>query len=463
MSARDWEHASRLTKRGGMTSEWANFDNGVWIGYTTPDTVTAFQCGESEAPSSAYTQACAGRLAGNDSALGQTNSALQFQPTSDGNATVYVAFGERQSDVSALLDYAHDRGFGSLRHETETYWREWLARATLPNTQDSELLDLCRQSLMAMAMAMDRYSGAMIRAPFTQPPLALDWPRHGAWMTYAWDMAGFHDLAEKHALFYVDCFRKTSQRGKPLGSLPAALFADRTEALPHLVLDLQAVAWTLWSFCRHAEFLDPESQEAFLSKVWPGFDLGAEFLVAWKDDRSGLPLHAFDPTVWRDAQTPNDLLCAYMGMDCAVAIAKRLRYDRPNWEQRSRELESLARYHCFDAAGQWRIENPIRFWATAVVPLDDPRWDAPADNALQELPSLDGYAAARTLCDLAALWQNRPDRLAQLRPHLAPTLGQILPFPSLQTTGFAPSRVPDTVDTSLCYISALLAFPASTR
>ena len=461
--AATWAQAERWASEGALGRGAASFGEGVWIGYRGAQSVAELQCGTVGSIDSAFRQATEGRLQGDTAAVGQCSACLALIPEQQGEsyrATVYVAFGAKRGAVDATLRYAGATGYADLARETRAFWERRVAPATLPASDDERLLDMCRRCLVTIMLAMDRSTGAIVRCPSTQPPLALDWPRHGFWTTLALDMAGYRALAEQHTRFYCEAVRRKSARGKPRGSLPSACYANHAEGLPHVVLESQAAAWMLAAFWRHALFLDVEARRAYLESIWDTAELAAEFLVSWADSRTGAPLHSFHADRLRDARSIQLLLDTHMGVDSALSIAGALgRTYPPAWRERRSQLEALVKFDCI--SGQWELGEPIPFGLAEVAATVMPVSKHVEDEWLAALSERRGYRAARALCDIALAWRGKPDKLSQLQPLLIPVLDRALRN-GLQT-GHEETNTPvfpDALTAALAYIAAMVAYGA---
>ena len=449
-----WAEALELGARAAPTGRHPLFEDGVWIVYASGQDVAGFQCGREDDASSAFVQAGVGRLAGFPAACGQCDSAMALVPSPEGDvytATVLTAFGSNQDETTAALDYAMERGYAVLLRETEEYWRERLAPAILPACNDPAVVARSRRDLLTIIQCMDRNTGAIVRSPTPQPPLVLDWPRHGAWITWALDLAGRRDLAEKHTLFYCEAVRAKGKRAKPYGSVPAALYANHVEGLPHVIVEADAAAWVLGSFWRHACFLNGPPRRAYLNKVWDAAGRAADFLAGWTDGRTREPLHSFNPLHCRDMKSAGLLLTTYMGLDSALRIARALgRKEPPEWLRRRTELGVLILLPYLDEGRAHKADAMLPFWqdwqqeiAETVVPT----WDEIIEQRPANREGCSALETARLLCDAAMVWHQRPVKLATLKP--------------LLTTAFERTAPPDSLIAALELIAASLVYPAN--
>ncbi|MDQ1255626.1 MAG: hypothetical protein QG656_218, partial [Candidatus Hydrogenedentes bacterium] len=416
-----------------------------WIGYAS-DTVAGFQCGVENTASCAYAQACRGQLDGNTVAVGSCNSVVTpVMALVDGawTATVVAAFSASRPAVDEALNTAREAGPAALFGETAAYWRDTLAG--MPTVKDESLNRLARQCVATVLQCMDRNRGAI-----AQPPVSLDEPRDGFWLTLALDMAGFRDRAEAHTLFYGSVARREAALGMPLGSVPAASAADCLEGLPHVALNTDAAAWILGSFRQHAAFLDGDARKLYVSRVRETVQALGDFLVRWTDGQTGAPLASFDTGLLRDAQSIEKLMTALMGVGGAIALAEEAGQPvPPRWRQRNREMMALALVQCVDKDGRWKLDRLPPFWLPEIV-ASHAEPEAAAARRPGALEQLSGEAAARALCDLALAWRDQESRIETLRGVLKTVLARALERDSLDDGIPVP---PVAVRAALLYIA----------
>lgn len=424
-----WRRAEALASQGGPMEAWSELGRGVWIGCASPQDIVEMQCGEVATPSSALGQVMGDSLGGDTAAVGQCDYGLKLAPLPEGDAfvgQVFLAFGHTLDVVEGHLAFAERQGYEALRTQTDTYWREWLSRASPLKTSDADLEAAFSRCLLTLGMAVDATTGAVACGRGEGPAdsllakafeVPLDWPAAGAWVTLALDAVGLHDLARDHTLFYSRAVRTDGRRGRPVGSLPLALYANGDEALPHLLLGLDGAAWTLWSFGQHGALLEEVERTGYLTELWPSVEKLGDFLAGWSETVGGVPYHGFGVTEGRDRHALFDIPLVYVGMTEALKIAEALGHGKPQWVRRSRSLEALTFLHCLDDRGHWRLERTLPMGPSSEIPWSsDAQWRALVDAKQARLPQLAGYEAARALCEVALEWRETPQRLETLRP-----------------------------------------------
>lgn len=253
---------------------------------------------------SAWRDAQDGGLSGSPLAACHANAALARDLHFRGHraeATFYVSAAGTRDQAFALLQEA--RGGGSAQSQqqaAERWWEEWLAPARLPDTGDREVLRFARRALASLRTATDARTGAMVASVAAQPPYGLDWPRDGAFLNYALDLAGYTDLVTRHNLLYTRWQRKDWQPWSiafsfscdlsdpsypgcvPPGTFEMNYYAVEDPAIPggpfSFEIDTTGLAvWTLWD---HARFLqDAGERRGYLDAVCPAVALGADALA----------------------------------------------------------------------------------------------------------------------------------------------------------------------------------------
>jgi len=436
--AAHWRRAEELTREGGTLGEWAAIGEGAWMAYASPNHPVAFQCGSGGA--SAFGQVSQAQLAGRASAIAPCDSAVLLAPERVGDAfraTVFVGLGNDAGTCRDHLEFALGRGYEGLLADTDDYWASWLARSTAPATDDAGVSPLCARALLTMAQCTDRVTGGTIRAASAEPALALDWARNCAWITQAWDLAGYTEWAGRHTRFQCGAVRTVVRPGMPVGSMPAASYTDHTPGAPHVVLDTDATAWLLAAVEGHVRTLSSSARAESVEDVWDAVVASADFLAEWVDGRSRRPLQSFDFSLRRDSRSARLLLTHYMGLDSAIAIAGAGRRPAPEaWTRRKKELDVLIRFQFVGADLTWRGEEVLPFvratmaeeWKNPALPS----WDAPIEEGLAVGADASPAEYARTLCDAALLWEDEPERLAGLRGVLG--AARVSAFPDALTS-----------------------------
>ena len=299
-----------------------------------------------------------GLLGGNPIAQGSVDSvaALHFTLEASGTeeAWLWIAVGENWEEVQGLNRQVVRRGPERFFRRSRDYWRLWASKeaddvAGLPAT----VARLYRRSLLIMRTQIDN-NGAIVAAndsdyvQYNRDTYSYVWPRDGALVAQALDLAGYHELSRA---FFNFCGRvvekegyfrhKYTPAGRPASSwLP--WIRDGRRQLPIQEDETALVIWALWehySRCRDIEFITPLYR--------PLIKNGANFLMNYRDVSTGLPLASYD--LWEERQSVQTFTVAAVhgGLHAAA-----------NFVEAFGELDLAADYRAGaealqEAAGRW--------------------------------------------------------------------------------------------------------------
>lgn len=433
-----WKSARALVRRPA-SEDWASFGTGTWAAYASWNHVAGYQCGREDSLSAAAGQVVRGNLAGQPAAMGRCDSAIEVEPVpvaAGVEASVLLAFGDSHDEARGALRQGLDSGSPALLLDARDYWEAWVRQTRHPEAAGPQALALYDRSLLYLALALDRDSGAAAGRPASYADVdSLHWTRHSAWVVYALDLAGLTESAEALITFQNGLVRRESLPGRPAGSLPAAAFGNGVEGVPHAILDVEAAAWHVAAVQRHAGFLKGARQFLFCQSAWEGVSAAGAFVAAWVDPRTGAPLHSFDAKTCRDARHPRLELCHYMGIGAAVGIGRMADLELPfGLATRLDKLDIALRFRQSGDNATWRgpilpfWREPIeRNWRERSGGAPFPSWDAAMADQLREFEAADPVTRAGILADAALNWRAQPDKLAELRPLLGATLAELRP------------------------------------
>jgi hypothetical protein len=327
----------------------------------------------------AFTDARDGRLARSPIAACQANAALarrlRFR-RGMATATFYVAAAGTRDAAYDLLRQARAGRPEAQRAATEAWWADYLAPAHLPDTGDAAVLTFARRALVVMRTATDAASGAIVASVAPQEPYGFDWPRDGAFINYALDLAGYHDVVSRHNRFYARVQRREfgpwsivysfvcpadpAARAYP-DCVPPGTFENNYYADPDVVLagtpfsfEIDEAGLGVWTLWEHARWLtDPAARAAYLADVCPAIERGAVNLAACRDPATRLQCAANEDDSMALTQGLQGAETVLLALRSAVAAAGDCRFDAglaAGWQSRAAELEQAIVDH-FRVAG----------------------------------------------------------------------------------------------------------------
>jgi glucoamylase len=310
-----------------------------------------------------------------DSTIGRT---LQIAAGETAEMFYWIAAGDSYAAVARiqqLVRAAHPRAF---IERTRQYWHAWVNKnETDFGNLPPEVVRLYKRSLLIVRTQIDN-GGAILAANDSDVTLrATDhysylWPRDGALVAYALDLAGYDNLTRA---FFELCGRIISPEGyflqkyNPDGSVASGWHAawdpfTKQRLIPIQEDETSLVLWSLWN--HYEEFRDIE----FAMQLYgPLIKRAADFLVRFRDEQTHLPLPSWN--LWEDRKAVHTFTSATVvgGLRAAANFARlfgeaddALRYDRAADEVR-------------DAMRAFLFRPELQRFARSVTPRMDGGFD----------------------------------------------------------------------------------------
>jgi GH15 family glucan-1,4-alpha-glucosidase len=251
-----------------------------------------------------------GELQGNPIAQGYVDSTISFkleiEPGSANTLYYWIACGRNFEEVKNIDSVVRKTGVEQLLLETENYWSAWSNKKILDlNVLPHDVAQLFKQSLLIMRSHVDNGGGIVSSCDsdllqFNRDTYSYVWPRDGAIIAMAFDMAGFPEVAR---MFFRFCDSAIDQNGyfnhkySPDGSIGSS-WHPLIDASGKIQLPIQEDETALVLFALYKHFQRYGDLE-FISKVYPKLIFNtAEFLLSYRDPVTGLPKPSFD--IWEE-------------------------------------------------------------------------------------------------------------------------------------------------------------------
>ncbi|HVA38806.1 MAG TPA: glycoside hydrolase family 15 protein [Candidatus Dormibacteraeota bacterium] len=294
-----------------------------------------------------------GELSGNPIAQGAVDSVcgvdLTLEPGASTTVQAWLAAGFSLEEVLDRHERIGAGGWATMRRRTRDYWQTWVTKEDTAFAGLSDaVVDEYRRSLLVMRTQID-HDGAIVAANDSDITSAFRdtysyvWPRDGALVAYALDQAGHHEPTLR---FFHFCRRALSRDGylqhkyNPDGSvasswLPFYPAADRT--LPIQEDETALVLWALWQHLFLSRNVDALA-ELYEDLVRPA----AEFLLRYRDERTGLPLPSWD--IWEERYGVHawTVAAVYAGLRAAAQMARAFGEDAGAYEDAAAEIRRAA-------------------------------------------------------------------------------------------------------------------------
>jgi glucoamylase len=250
-----------------------------------------------------------GTLSSNPIAQGSVDStiALHIDLNAGETKTLYywLCVGDDFQTVTRINRIVRERGPQLFIDRTAAYWRLWVNKEEYDFSDlPPDLVHAFKQSLLILRTQID-HGGAIIAANDTDiTSLVRDtysymWPRDGALVAHALDLANQQDLAQK---FFEFCAQVMTDEGfflhkyNPDGSLASSWhpwYANGEKELPVQEDETGLVLWALWEHFdkfRDVEFIKP-LYRSLITRA-------ADWMAGFRDPQTGLPLPSWD--LWEE-------------------------------------------------------------------------------------------------------------------------------------------------------------------
>ncbi len=250
-----------------------------------------------------------GHLQGNAIAQGAVDSTISYHAdlAADGEHVCYMAIiaGNSREELVELHKWLLKMTPQGVIDRTSAYWRLWVNGTNINfGNLPPKVVEIFKRSLLVMRTQIDN-GGAIVAAndsdimQFSRDTYSYVWPRDGALVADALDLAGFPDVARS---FYSFCQRTITPEGyflhkyNPDGS-PASSWHPRVikgkSALPIQEDETALVVWALWRHYYHYRDIE------FIRPLWVDVvQKAAEFMCKYRDPKTGLPLPSYD--LWEE-------------------------------------------------------------------------------------------------------------------------------------------------------------------
>jgi oligosaccharide amylase len=325
-----------------------------------------------------------GHLQGNPIAQGAVDStvALHVDLPGDGERTIYLAMltGQSREELLELHRWLMKIGPQGVIDRTTAYWRLWVGGTNINfGNLPPKVVDLFKRSLLVVRTQVDN-AGAIIAAndsdimQFSRDTYSYMWPRDGALVADALDLAGFPDLARS---FYSFCQRtitddgyfhhKYNPDGSPASSWHPWVMKGR-QVLPIQEDETALVVWALWR--HYFRYRDIE----FIRPLWVDVvQKAADFMCAYRDPRTGLPLPSYD--LWEERWGIHAFTVAtvYGGLKAARNFAVCFG-DRESAARYSKAAEEIRA-----GAAKYLYSDKLKRFVRRLVPRDHPTPPGDAD------------------------------------------------------------------------------------
>jgi GH15 family glucan-1,4-alpha-glucosidase len=327
--------------------------------------LTSFAIGQKDAPGKEGTWRDAedGDLSRNPVAQGSIDSVgmLKTIVPANGSSTVtfWLAAGKSYDEVRELDKLVRERTPASFLARTKDYWRLWANKdESIADHVSPELARLYKRSTLVIRTQVDN-RGAIIAGNdsdvlrFNRDTYSYLWPRDGALVADALDLAGYGEVTRR---FFYLCGDLMTREGyllhkyNPDGSLGSSWHAWSTPEgrleLPIQEDETGLPIWALWQHYerdRDIEFVRPLYRKLVRA--------GADFMATFREPRTKLPAASFD--LWEERRGIHAFTTAAVVAGLTAARNFAVAFGQHEFAKRyavaAQEIRDAALTHLWDA------------------------------------------------------------------------------------------------------------------
>jgi oligosaccharide amylase len=250
-----------------------------------------------------------GHLSGNTIAQGSVDSViglhLKIPAVSQGTASYWLTAGQSWQDVRRLDRLIKHKSPENLIKRTTDYWHLWVHKEALSLDQlPSKVASLYRRSLLILNTQIDSQGGILAAndsdvVMFNRDTYSYIWPRDGALVANALDVAGYPAIAQR----FYEFARRTIDKGgyflhkyNPDGTLASSWHPWMTNGKNQLPIQEDETALVIWSLWNH--FVIYRDIEFIKPLYRPLIKNAADFMCRYRDEKIGLPNASYD--LWEE-------------------------------------------------------------------------------------------------------------------------------------------------------------------
>ena len=250
-----------------------------------------------------------GVLSGNPIAQGSVDSVfcipLTLEGNSNGSAYFWIAAAFNWLEVKRLdklVKYKHPR---ILIKRTEDYWRLWIRKENpLLELLTEKLAEFYRRSLIIIRTQIDAQGGILAANDsdlvyFNRDTYSYVWPRDGALVAHAMDLAGHPTVSRNFFRFISSLLQPEGcllHKFNPDGTLASSWHPWSHDGQEQLPIQEDSTALVIWALWQH--FVLYRDLDFIKSLYAPLVKKAADFMCRYRDDETGLPAPSYD--LWEE-------------------------------------------------------------------------------------------------------------------------------------------------------------------
>jgi GH15 family glucan-1,4-alpha-glucosidase len=253
-----------------------------------------------------------GKLSGSAIAQGSVDSvvSLSTELAGHGSGKVYywICAGQSWSDVRRLDEIVKQKRPENIIKRTADYWNLWLRKETPPTRiLPSKVEWLYHRSLLILLTQID-WQGGILAAndsdviQYNRDTYSYIWPRDGALVAHALDLAGYPEPARQFFRFAASVIEEEGyllHKYNPDATLASSWHPWSDSGKPQLPIQEDETALVIWALWQH--FVLYRDIELIKPLYRPLIKRAADFMAAYRHEETGLPDLSHD--LWEERRS----------------------------------------------------------------------------------------------------------------------------------------------------------------
>ncbi len=400
-----------------FTDSMIHFKRDCWIlmsGRTSKEGIYEYTAGIKEfgGAEGTWRDAEDGHLSKHPIDQGSVDSTISFRVwvPGEGRATVdcWLVVGRSLDEVTDLNARTLRASSDELIAESERHWATWLKKGEASETEiDPNLTELYERSLLTLQTQIDRCGGILAAndtdiMQTARAHYSYIWPRDGALVARALDMAGHPDPARRYFSFCAGILPPERpyflHKYCPDGTLGATWHPWIVDGKPEIPCQQDGSALVVWSAARHCQ---QYKEREFMCSIYEDLIApAADQMVHTLDPQTNLPRRSYD--LWEQSNSIHLFTsgAVYGALNEAMKLAKQLDPPRVDWYRTAKDdlkKAVLARFYderlgrfvrsLAPVDGKSEIRNPQSEMENPESEIRNPQ--SAIRNSLQPDPTLD--------------------------------------------------------------------------
>ncbi len=220
-------------------------------------------------------------------------------------AYYWICAGRDLADVSHLDHEIREVGPETILQRVRTYWQFWVTKGDMPTDLPEDIIRFYRRSLLILRTQIDN-GGAILAAndsevlQYSRDSYSYMWPRDGALVAQALDLAGYHEVTRRFFTFCADIIDPTGyfwHKYNPDGSVGSSWHPWATRE-GHLQLPIQEDETALVLYALGEHFTRCCDVDYLRSIYRTLVEPAGDFLANFRDPTTRLPDMCWD--LWEE-------------------------------------------------------------------------------------------------------------------------------------------------------------------